>query len=69
MLTTNVSRQGAFSFAGVPAGDYFVVAMSNQADANWQNPKTLEMLSRTATLVTLRDGDKRTVDLTSGTVR
>jgi hypothetical protein len=64
MVMTTVSRQGTFSFAGLPAGDYLVATMSDQADSNWQNPKVLEALAHDATLVSLRDGDHRTVDLT-----
>ena len=68
-VMTVVTRQGTYSFSGLPAGDYFVAAMSDQADSNWQNPKMLEVLSRTATLVTFREGDRRTVDLTTSVVR
>jgi len=69
MKTTTVTRQGTFSFSGLPAGEYFIAAISDQAGANWQDPRVLEILSRSATPLSLRDGDRRTVDVTTSVVR
>ena len=69
MRTATVSRQGTFSLSGLPAGEYFIAAINDQAGATWQDPKVLDILSRTATLLSLRDGDRRTVDVTTSVVR
>jgi hypothetical protein len=53
----------------LPAGEYFIAAISDQAGANWQDPKVLEILSRSATLLSLRDGDRRSVDVTTSVIR
>ena len=69
MVSSVVSRQGTYSLSGLPAGDYFMAAVSDQFDPNWQNPKVLDALSHVAVLVSLRDGDHRTVDLTTSVIK
>ena len=69
LTSTNSTPKGAFSFSGLPAGDYFVAAISDRSTTNWQDPKVLEVLSRSASLLSLRDGDRRTVDVVTSVVR
>jgi hypothetical protein len=69
MITTGVSRQGTFVLPGLPAGDYFVVATGESTTANWQEPRMLDALSRTATRVTIRDGEPRTINLVTSVIR
>ena len=69
VANTGVSRQGTFLVAGLPAGDYFVVAVSDQIGLNWQDPGMLDALSRSASHVTIRDGERRTVDLVTSVIR
>jgi hypothetical protein len=69
MRTAPVSRQGTFSLSGLPAGEYFIAAINDQAGATWQDPKVLDILSRSATQLSLRDGDRRTVDVTTSVIR
>jgi len=63
------SAKGTFSFSALPPGDYFVSALSEQSTTNWQDPRVLETLSRSAVLVSLRDGDRRTADVVTSVVR
>jgi carboxypeptidase family protein len=67
-LTT---RTGAYTFAFLPAGDYFVVAIDGARSALWQDPKRLEALSVQATRLTMPAGDvtSRTLDLTVKEIR
>jgi len=67
--STGASRTGAYSFSGLPAGDYYVVAVDDRIDVNAQDPKTLEALGRIASRVTIRDSDTRTQDLTTAQIR
>lgn len=58
-----VNRDGRFEAVGLPAGDYLVVAIDENATANWQDPKTLEGLARLATAITVSDEGAHTVTL------
>jgi hypothetical protein len=61
---TSVGLSGTFAFRALPPGDYFVAPIPNTLIDNWQDPKTLDALSRTATRVSLGENEKRSVDLT-----
>jgi hypothetical protein len=63
------SPTGAFSFRALPAGDYYLVAISDEVAGDWQNPQFLDALSRLATRVTIGEGETRTQDLTRQNAR
>ena len=70
LRSTRPSKTGAYTLTGLPAGDYCVAAIKEDAIAQWQDPQFLDDLSRSATQVKLLDGDARTQDLKSpGAVR
>jgi hypothetical protein len=56
---------GGFTIADLPPGEYFIAAVSDAALDNWQDPKTLESISRLATRITLADGAKISQRLTT----
>ena len=56
-------KGGAYTLSALPPGDYFVVAIPLATSALWQDPKVLETLTRSATRVTLAQGESRTTDL------
>jgi hypothetical protein len=58
-----VNRDGRFEAAGLPAGDYRVVAIDEEASANWQDPATLQALARLATAITVSGEGSYTVTL------
>jgi protocatechuate 3,4-dioxygenase beta subunit len=61
---------GTYTITGLPAGDYYVAAISEDAFSSWQNPDTLAEISRSATQVRINDGDTQTQNLVrSGTDR
>jgi hypothetical protein len=66
---TRASKSGAYSFSGLPEGDYFVIAISDEVAGEWQDPRFLELMSREAARVTIAEGDKRTNDLERRAVR
>jgi len=69
LSSVSVSKDGAFTVSGLPAGDYFVVAVGSQVIVNWQDAKNLDALSRVASRATVRDGERRSVDLVASVIR
>ncbi len=61
--STHAGRDGSYTIAGLPAGDYYVAAIHEDTTPQWQEPRALEALARAATQVRLGDGDTRTQDL------
>lgn len=60
---------GAFTLGGMPAGEYFVVAVDSRQSDAWQDPKFLERAVAVATRVSLAWGDTKSVDLVLAEVR
>jgi len=57
-----VARNGTFT-GTFPSGDYFIAVVPDAQSADWQEPAKLETLSRTATRITLLDGQKQPVEV------
>jgi hypothetical protein len=58
------SSIGTFTARGLPPGNYFVLAVDDaQLTQGWSDPKFLDTLSRSATRITIADGEKKTQDL------
>jgi hypothetical protein len=47
----------------VPAGDYFIVAVADIEQGEWNDPDVLGLLRDRATRVTIADGERTTIDL------
>ena len=60
---------GGFRFYGVPAGDYYLVAVDESQASNWQTPAFFETASRVATRVTVNWGESKSVSLIRATVK
>jgi hypothetical protein len=67
--SVRATKTGAYSIQGLPAGDYYVIAVDSTSSREWQDPKFLEAASRVATRITLVDGDKKTTDLKASRIR
>jgi Carboxypeptidase regulatory-like domain len=63
------SRSGAYTFANVPAGEYFLIAIDGAEADGWTDPKTLEVLARQATRLSVVAAESRTLDLTLRVIR
>jgi hypothetical protein len=59
------SHTGAFSTSGVPAGEYFVVAVSDAQASNWQDQEFLARLGRVANRLALNSGQAVNLSLTT----
>jgi hypothetical protein len=60
------ATDGAFSTKGLPAGEYFLGALTDLELGEWNDPALLEQLARSSLKVTLRDGETTTQDLRIG---
>lgn len=69
MRTARADRDGSYMINGVPAGEYYMVAVHEESFADWQDPALLEALTRVARQVRVLDGDRRTQDLTAAVIR
>jgi hypothetical protein len=67
--TTMTSTSGNYRIAGLPPGEYLVVAVNPDVQIDLQDSQLVSALARAATRVTLAAGDKRTLPLTVSTVR
>jgi hypothetical protein len=63
------SRSGAYAFAHLPAGEYYLIAIDSAEADGWMDPKNLEMLAPQATKLTVREAGPSTVDLTLKAIR
>ena len=52
-----------------PAGEYYLIAVKEDQVGDWQDPALLRALSSLAMTIRLVDGERKTQDLTSATVR
>ena len=63
LRSVRTSQSGLYTAAGIPPGDYYFVAVSDESAVEWQDPAVLESYAAAATRVSLDDGEKRVQDL------
>ena len=54
---------GTFGFGTFPPGEYYAIAIPDEFSAEWQDPKYLEYLTRSASRITIAEGERKTIDL------
>jgi hypothetical protein len=64
LRNVRTAQDGSYSFANLPAGDYFVAGVSDASTADWQSVEFLAALSRSAVRVTIAEGERKTQALT-----
>jgi hypothetical protein len=69
MRTARAATDGSYSMQGLPAGEYYVVAVKEDDITEWQDPALLRGLSRVAQTVRLVDGEQKKQNLTAAAVR
>jgi hypothetical protein len=57
------SSDGKFSITGLPAGEYYVGAVTDLEPGDWQDSSFLEQLAAAAIKVTIADGEKKVQDI------
>jgi hypothetical protein len=55
--------EGSFSIDGLPAGDYWVVAVERLEPGDWQIPEVLDAMVPTARRVTVLEGQTVSADV------
>ncbi len=66
ILSSRPGTDGRFIVPTLPAGDYFVAAVTDVEPGEWFDPKFLEQLRAASARVTLAPGDKKVQDLRLG---
>jgi hypothetical protein len=69
LRTTRAGSDGSYSLQGLPAGEYYLVAVQEDQVAEWQDPALLRALSGLAKTIRLVEGERKSQDLTSATIR
>ena len=69
VAAVRVDATGRFTFPALPAGEYFVAAVSEPAIAQGLGPTVLESLAHEAGRVTIVDGQQRYLDLVVQAIR
>ena len=64
--TTRPATDGAFTFRGLPPGEYFLSALTDLAPGEWNDAALLEQLVPSSAKVTLRDGQTTSQDFRIG---
>jgi hypothetical protein len=60
------NQDGTYKINGLPAGDYYVIAVDDQSSTNgWQDPAALGVMARAASQVRLVEGDIKTQALST----
>ena len=62
-LSARPATDGSFLFADLPAGEYFIAALSDLDPFEWQDPAFLAQVVPAAIKVSLADGEKKRQDL------
>ena len=57
------ATDGGFSVRGLPAGDYYIAALTDVEPGEWNDPAFLAQLVATSAKIAIRDGEKTVQDL------
>jgi hypothetical protein len=60
---TRPDERGLFTFKGLPAGDYLLIALDYVLDNQWHDPEFLDGLKARAERVTIADAESKQMDL------
>jgi hypothetical protein len=69
LRSVRVTTTGAFTFADLPPGAYYIAAIGDDLPENWQLSTTLDAITRVATRVVVADGAKVSQALTARSIR
>jgi hypothetical protein len=67
--TARANADGSYLLPALPPGDYYVAALHEPPDDQWRDPAVLEIIARSAEQVHLAEGERKTQDLRTITIR
>jgi sarcosine oxidase gamma subunit len=65
LRSARVSTSGTYEIAGLPPGEYFVIAAGDEASVDFPSPALIRTLARSATRVKIAETGDVTQDLTT----
>jgi hypothetical protein len=63
MMSARPATDGRFVFRDLPAGEYFIAALTDLDPAAWQEPTFLEQVAPAALRISIAEGQKKNQDL------
>jgi uncharacterized protein (DUF2141 family) len=69
LRVARADKSGAYSFPNLPAGDYYVAAVTDDTVDDWWDPALLRVLSRVARQIRLGDGEQRREELETAAIK
>ena len=63
LSTGRPDQDGKYKIRGLPAGDYYAIALEYVEQGEWSDPEFLERVRQSATGVSINDGETKTLDL------
>jgi hypothetical protein len=61
--TARANLRGEFGMSGVLPGEYYLVAIPEEASADWRDPSSLDGLARIATRIAIAEGETKRIGL------
>jgi hypothetical protein len=56
-------QDGRFKVTGLPAGEYYIIALDRIDTGEMNDPEFLERIRQRASTISLNEGEQKTVDL------
>jgi hypothetical protein len=69
MRTARANRDGTYLFPALPPGEYYLVAVREDFVDDWRDPSFLQAISVAAQRVRVMEGERRTQDLKTASIR
>jgi hypothetical protein len=63
VASTRPGTDGSFLFRGLPAGDYYLTAVTDIDPANQTDPPVLEQLAKASISISIKEGEQKVQDI------
>ena len=67
--TARANADGSYLLPALAPGDYYVAALHESSDEYWGDPAVLELVARSSEQVHLAEGERKTLNLRTATIR
>jgi hypothetical protein len=69
LRTARANTAGEYNVPSLPSGEYYVIAVKEDAIGDWQDPALLQALARAAQQVRVADGERKRLNLSAAEIR